>query len=369
MVRTRLLTLSDTISAASGRSSGFDYLRLALAMLVVAVHSIDVAYGAVAGTEIASGLARPFVAAILPMFFALSGFLVAGSLERCRTLVSFAGLRVLRLAPALAVETLLAALLLGPLVTSLSLSDYFAHPDFAAYFLNILGHIQYVLPGVFDANPWARTVNAQLWTLQYELICYLSLICLAVLGAAQKRWVFLGLVVAANVGLGVLHAGDPGGSPVAAGPSLVLCFLYGNAAYLFRDRIVHSWRLLVASLAVMFGAYAVPGGDFIAPVAAVYATVFLGLLNPETPRVLRSGDYSYGIFLFGFPIQQAVAYWTGPAGWSWHVNFAIALPLTVAMAVASWHLVEKPALRLRPLLLRLETTLTRGKPIPATAAA
>ena len=59
------------------------------------------------------------------MFFCLSGFLVAGSLERCRTPISFAGLRIFRIFPALVVEVLLSALILGPLLTHYSLKMYF----------------------------------------------------------------------------------------------------------------------------------------------------------------------------------------------------------------------------------------------------
>lgn len=98
---------------AAGRTTGFDYMRLVLATAVLCTHSIDVSYGVKFTIEFANGPIRPLIALLLPMFFALSGFLVAGSLERCRSLVSFMGLRVIRLAPALAFETVLAALILG----------------------------------------------------------------------------------------------------------------------------------------------------------------------------------------------------------------------------------------------------------------
>ena len=97
------------------------------------------------------------------MFFALSGFLVAGSMERTPKLSQFLTLRIIRLVPALAVEVLLCALILGPLVTNKPLWDYFAAPEFWAYFRNIVGDVHFTLPGVFEDNKLPRIVNASLW--------------------------------------------------------------------------------------------------------------------------------------------------------------------------------------------------------------
>jgi peptidoglycan/LPS O-acetylase OafA/YrhL len=109
---------------------------------------------------------------ILPMFFALSGFLVTGSLFRTRTLTEFIALRLLRLVPALAVEVTLSAVVLGALFTSLPIGQYFSDPAFWKYFLNIAGRIHYSLPGVFQDNP-IPIVNISLWTIPYELEWYL----------------------------------------------------------------------------------------------------------------------------------------------------------------------------------------------------
>jgi peptidoglycan/LPS O-acetylase OafA/YrhL len=89
---THQATIARRIEETGGRSSGFDYLRIGLALSVIAVHSTKVSYGMVADRTIWGPPQLVFSHIILPMFFALSGFLVAGSLERCRTLVSFYGL-------------------------------------------------------------------------------------------------------------------------------------------------------------------------------------------------------------------------------------------------------------------------------------
>src|SRR5262249_6839314 len=122
------------------------------------------------------------IPALVPSFFALSGYLVAGSFERCRTIGMFIGLRVLRIFPALSVETILSAFILGPIFTIYSLGDYFSNPLLFSYLGNIVGHVQFELPGVFETNPDPHVVNGQLWTVPYELYCYIVTAFIGIFG-------------------------------------------------------------------------------------------------------------------------------------------------------------------------------------------
>src|SRR5258707_701549 len=118
------ISLAQQLVRTNNQPTGFDYLRLILATAVIASHTVPTAYGKVVETHFLSGPIRPVVALILLMFFALSGFLVAGSLDRSRTIALFLGLRVIRIFPALGVEVILSALILGPIVTILPLPAY-----------------------------------------------------------------------------------------------------------------------------------------------------------------------------------------------------------------------------------------------------
>lgn len=342
-----------------GRTTGFDYLRLALATAILCSHSIDVSYGVKFTVDFENGPIRPLIAILLPMFFALSGFLVAGSLDRCRSLVSFMGLRIIRLVPALAFETVLAALVLGPLLTRLPLGSYFSDGLLPRYFFNVVGHIQYLLPGLFEDNPWPRTVNAQLWTLPYELICYIALATLALFSLHHRRHIFALVVVALNIILMahyVINAASAGWNdqPVAPGPVMVLAFLYGITFHLYRDKVPHSAGLGFVAGALALAVLIHPATDYLVPLPAAYFTVWLGLTRPRPSLLTRHGDYSYGIFLFGFPIQQAATQLMGPGFREWYWNIAAALPITILFAMLSWHAVEKPSLALRGPLKRLE---------------
>lgn len=359
-------SFADRLAAAGNRPAGFDYLRLLLSTLVIVTHAVGVAYGVGETLRIFGGALRPAVALILPMFFALSGFLVAGSLERCRSLISFLGLRLLRLVPALAVETFAAAIVIGAIFTTLPLKEYFASPLFRQYFLNILGVVQFLLPGVFLDNPWPGLVNGQLWTLPWELYCYLIIAGITAIGLSRREDRALATILVVHAVIFVIYVlirrQQPG--VTVSGPVLILCFLYGIGFYLFRNRIVWSKALFALSLAATLLGLSFPGGDYLIALPCAYLTAFIGLTRPRRVWLVSSGDYSYGLFLYGFPIQQAVVASFGAGGQSWWANAAISWCLAFALAFLSWHLVEKNAMKLRPRLLATETNLLARLPGP-----
>src|SRR5258708_26784993 len=180
-------SLADKIKAADGRPSGFDYLRIGLALMVVFIHVPQVVYGWSVAYPFWMPWLRPISAMVVPMFFALSGFLVAGSMLRSKTLVTFFGLRILRIAPALSVEVILSALILGPIFTNRSLKEYFSDPLLFRYFYNLIGHVQFSLPGVFASNPFPDQVNSQLWTIPPELKCYILMGLMSLLLVFRSR--------------------------------------------------------------------------------------------------------------------------------------------------------------------------------------
>lgn len=349
-------TIKERMAEAGNRPSGFDYLRLLLSTLVIVSHAVGVSYGVAQTISVFGGELRPFVAIILPMFFALSGFLVAGSLTRCKSLISFLGLRIIRLIPALAVETLLAAVLIGFIFTNLSAGEYFSSSGFYRYFLNILGIVQFYLPGVFSQLPWPHLVNGQLWTLPWELYCYAAIAVLSLVGLVRGDRRFIIAVVILHIVLFVVYVVIKRQAPgvTVSGPVLILCFLYGIGLYLFRDRIVWSPGLFALSLVATLACLSFGIGDYLVALPCAYVTVFLGLTTPKRRWIVSSGDYSYGLFLYGFPIQQAVAATVGPEGHTWWANAAISWSQAFCLAFFSWHVIEKNALKLRPYLFRAE---------------
>ncbi|HYM33033.1 MAG TPA: acyltransferase, partial [Candidatus Cybelea sp.] len=259
--------------------------------------------------------------------------------------------RALRIVPALTAEITLSALILGPLVTSVALSAYFFDPTFARYFTNVVGIIRYQLPGVFLDNPLPGIVNGQLWTVPSELHCYIALAVLMVVRLSTKRHFMAAVLFILAVGESatVLLPNHHYTADVLNAPEmLVLSFLCGNVFFLWKEKIPASAWLFVASIGgYCFVTYLLPAAGFtLGIVSATYFIVYLGTLRMPRIPVLMSGDYSYGIYLYSFPIQQA-ALWAAPSLRIWYINLAIATPLTILFAAASWHYLEKPALSLR----------------------
>lgn len=224
---------------------------------------------------------------------------------------------------------------------------------FATYWRNIIGEVQFNLPGVFLQNP-TTAVNAQLWTLPYELLCYASLSALALFGIARDRRAFLAATILAILvnfaWSGLLH--QTVRTTTVGYAVLVEAFLLGVCFYLYRDRVPLNRWLCALSILGSWLCFTVPLGDNFAAIPATYLVVYLGLLNPPRIKLVSSGDYSYGIFLYGYPIQQTT-YSLFP-GTPWPVQLAVSFIGIFALAAFSWWCVEAPALKLRPYLYNFE---------------
>ncbi len=344
-------TLGSALKRAEDRPSGFDYLRLSLAVSIIAWHTITVCYGPQAEAPLWTQWFRPLPFFIIPAFFALSGFLVAGSLER-NSIGAFVVLRVIRIAPALAVEVLVSALIIGPLVTRFDLSAYFQDHLFQRYFLNLFGYIQYFLPGVFTDQP-APWVNLQLWTVPFELECYVAVTILAALGVTRRPSVLLLVAVAAAFVLTVnaVFRSPPTMEGAIPGRGLVVAFLVGVALYGMREVVPFSRAAFLASLIAYIGLCLFPQTLFLSVIPAAYVTVYVGLLNPPRVLLVKGADYSYGIFLYGYPIQQTVSFFL-PELRLPLFNFMMTLPVVCLLAWMSWVFVESKVLSQRKGIIR-----------------
>ena len=294
---------------------------------------------------------RAYHIALVPMFFAVSGFLVTSSAYRLRNVRIFLAFRLLRIIPALAMEVTLSALVLGPMFTTLTLAAYFSHPQFFEYFRNIVGIVTMLLPGVFTSNPIGPVTNVNLWTLPAEFYCYLVTAAAMATSLFFNRKVFsylfalmtLCLIYASfdhDVGVTV---SDIYGTEVA-----LYYFFCGVFAFLWRGQIPVDWKLFVFCCLAGGGLLGLRKAVFLAPLFVTYATVFVGLMNIPKIPLLSRGDYSYGVYLYGFPICQALIC-AFPQFTGHHNLLALTGGLvTLIFAALSWHLVEMKFLLLKP---------------------
>jgi peptidoglycan/LPS O-acetylase OafA/YrhL len=343
---------APTIATAMARPfDNFTSIRLGLALAVIASHAFSVTTGDPGAEPLVRATGFSLGEHAVNGFFAVSGFLVTMSYDR-RGSRDYALARILRIVPAFVAATLAVALLLGPALTRLPTPEYLASPGLWRFVsATLVGFKSTVpLPGVFESNPF-RFPMGTVWTLKYEVLCYLGVLALGLAGVLRSRSVALALVACLALAVAALDLLAPdAGKGIQTALRLPLIFASGGALYLWRDRARLSGFVLVAALIATI----LLQGDF--PyrtslfLAEAYGVIWLalrpGLAHPALdPRA----DFSYGTYLYGWPIQQSL-HQLWPAA-SAPTLLGPAIGLTLAVAAASWFLVERPALGLKARLL------------------
>ncbi len=335
------------------RQNNFDAVRIIAALAVLVSHQFALSArpeSGVLGVHSWGGVG-------VLVFFSISGFLVAQSWDNDPRALPFMARRLLRVWPALAVAVTLTAVVLMPLVGSMPWREYFADPLFTRYFRLLRFSNQLFLPTGFDGNHLGRVINGSLWTIPIEMKCYVVLTVFGLLGLLRARWRWL--VAAATLLIGVVYLWAPPEAlqhrfaynahrsmPLEFG----LCFFIGVVCHHHRRRttgraglplLLASWVLGVLSIALDQPLLALV---FLVPLTAIW---FGTASWPVVRRMGRFGDLSYGLYIYAFPMQQLMIWWFHDR-LPWVAVLALSLLSTVALAYASWHLVEKHALRLKP---------------------
>ena len=329
---------------SNGRDNNLNLIRMLAASAVVFGHAWPLSMGP--GAETA--LPGMFSSAAVLIFFGISGFLVTQSMDRTRSGETWIAARVLRLFPGLLVVLMLTVFILGPWVTRLPLDSYFSSPQIITYvFRNFtLAFMQYNLPGVFENNPYPIAVNGSLWTLFYEVTCYGIVFLFGYIALKRShglKLAFFTTVLLSYVTIQVLSAYGLAHYRAEALTKLAFPFIIGMIFYVWRDRLPLSWPLgfLIAGLAFVCRDTIFTREVYL--IALTYWVFLLAyLLGGPIRAYNRLGDYSYGTYIYAFPIQQAATYFFDLSD-PWF-NIAIALPITLALAILSWHYVEKPFL-------------------------
>jgi len=341
-------TLAECLD--SGRDN-FLQLRLLAALLVVLGHSYLLVGGdAYVGEPLHLILPRTYShLAGVAMFFAISGFLITLSFQRRTDLLRFGRARVLRLWPALVVVVAAWAFVLGPMLTTLPLHEYFSHGDdhgtaYRYFWSNVsLLRLWPWLPGVFADNPVARHVNGSLWTIPWEVAMYVAVAVAGLLRLLRFPWLASGVIVAlvvALVGWPIYAVSAASIDSSLLGYELAACFGAGSIACLLRR-----WVPVSTGLMLVLACIALVGRETLLIWPAILYFVFWFAYVPRLPAMPRSADLSYGTYLWAFPVQQtivALGFASTPS-----TLFAIATPIVLAIATASWFCVERPALRFK----------------------
>lgn len=322
--------------------NNFDLLRLLFAGTVCLVHAFQLSGFAELG--LISAILSSDVA--VQAFFVLSGFLVFMSFERSESLASYARKRTRRIYPAYFTVVVLCAFGLWA-VSAVGTAQYFstAWLKYLAANLAFLNFLQPTLPGVFDGNKVA-TVNGALWTLKIEVMFYMAVPFFVLL---FRRFGQLPVLIVAYCA-SVAYAQALALAAEYTGKGIYLEFarqLPGQLSYFMAGAFFYYFLPLLERRVVYFLAAAVSilaAGRFL-PVSvlepfALGTVVIISGLFLYAGNFGKYGDFSYGVYILHFPIIQLLLHSDWFHGSPWLYLLAVVL-LTMAGAVAMWHLIEK----------------------------
>ncbi len=297
-------------------------------------------------------------------FFVLSGFLVATSYLRLKSPLRFLWHRALRLVPGCWSCLAFTALVLGQLIflTGKHTSAYFAQdPSPLGYIWHnlIVPRHQIGIGQLVADNPWGSDLNGSLWTLYFEGACYLFVLLIGLAGLIG-RWRIGWLVIWTLLMVGyVLHACGVGPAVIARlydtpGKLLCLHFAAGITWAVFPEIAAAAdrhWLALLAAV-LLVAAWHIGSSAWVSPLLLPPILFWLAQHLPlrDWERKL-GGDYSYGLYVFGYPVQQTLAHFgLHRAGFA--VYLTVSFGAALALAILSWRFVEAPALRLKHLFDR-----------------
>ncbi len=335
---------TNSLPRFASHTNNFDAIRIVAALAVLVSHHhalIGQFEPLVLGIHSLGGFA-------VLVFFAVSGYLVTTSWNNDPHLLRFALRRALRIWPALIAVVVLTAYGLGVWLTTLPSKTYLSDSATFGYLSNIWMHGKSALPGLFENNPLKGAVNGSIWTIPYEVQCYVVLACAGFFGALRIRTVWLLMILTTTIWYQI-NLGPDFHADWKLKREMMIYFMLGSALAVLQSNWGKRpllWLITLSSASIF--AWFLELRYLSLMIILPYLLIFLGTQSTPVLRQFgRWGDPSYGIYLIAFPVQQAVIHFFWPAiGFSGVL--ALSIIVTTTLAYASWHCVEKKALKIKP---------------------
>lgn len=352
--------------ALKGTDNALGLIRLVLAATVIFDHAFPLGgFGHDPFFDLTRGQASLGSLAV-GGFFAISGYLIAKS-GMSGDVVQFMWRRTLRIFPAYWLVLLVTAFIVGPLIwlgDGNPFGSYFifggngpVHYFTANWTLNIGTYGIHDL--LTETTPYGREIggsafNGSIWTLIYEWNCYLMIAVLVLFGVLRNARIIVPIMAVFFFVLQIVALTDFSAIgaivPALADQytiSLGLTFLAGSVMAVYSKQIPFDNMLGILAGVLMLATLRWGGFSTVGVVAGAYFVMYLGARLPrQTHWIGRKNDYSYGVYIYGFLVQQVTAY----LGW-YKLGYVpwvlICLVLSLGCAWLSWHLVEKRAMSLK----------------------
>lgn len=334
------------------RSNNFNIIRIIAAFLVIFGHMYYI-MGQGASLPLFGGQQIQVVG--VKILFVLCGYFITKSWISDQHVGRYALKRLFRIYPALIVLVLLSVFVLGPIMTNIAVGDYFASGNTWAYFKNLILSPVYGLPGVFTNNAYPNTVNGSLWTIPVELTIYVLVPLLTLIPMKKKTpligAILLGLCIVFNILKFYLFPSYRlvvWGNDLIQATDLLPAFFLGHIFSFVDNKNFYNWQIAtIIFLVVSFLSIPAPYNDLFFPAALAYFILSIGnAKNPVFRNWFKKSDFSYGLYLYGFPIQQIMYQLTKGANIHPILMTFICFAIVLGFAILSWYFVEKPANKL-----------------------
>lgn len=331
--------LSDTVGM---KSENLHLMRFIASIMVILSHSFVIC----TASEENEWFVKLFDAQLtmggfaVAVFFLCGGYLIAMSAEKNQTAGKYFTARVLRLFPPLVFSTFF-TIVLCSFFSEMGQILYFFSPTTWVYMWNCVFKRVYYLPGVFTGNPYGAVVNGSLWTLPVEFICYILCFMAIKMKLTKKKsypftapFVIAGAYVVWFMGYGIPNLRE------LIRP--VLLFYIGMGYWIYREYITFSIRKFCIAIAAFVGLMIIGQGTLAMLLAFPYImmTIWFGM-KQCSPKLGKLGNYSYGIYLWGFPVQQMVMDVYADFPMDPMLNVVFAIPITIVLGIITYYVSEK----------------------------
>ncbi len=346
---------------AKDRNNNFNLIRFILATLVIFSHS----YGMI-GIEHLEPLSKltvniSFGSFAVDAFFVISGFLVSNSITHGGGgLLQFFAARILRIYPALIVSVFFTVFIIGTIYTTNSLTNYLLNADIYIYIIKNATFLfsltpEYYLPGMFESNlNHSTTINASLWSLPWETRLYLILGILAFVFNHKISKSVIIIAICSYLFYMLNYWFNFTGQNLQTFIRVFTLFFIGSSFFFLKDKIVMNYNrkdfffitlslviyfilLILEDKKLLFIFYNLTLGYFV-----LYLAYFP---SKNLIKFNNIGDYSYGLYIYSFPIQQAIC--VSLPNMNLIPFFIVSFSITLICAILSWHFIEKPCLKMK----------------------
>ncbi len=345
---------------AYNRDNNFNLLRFFAAFIVLYTHSFSLLSGNIYDEPMRVALGMSIGDMAVDVFFVTSGFLITSSYFNRNSIVTFAWARILRIYPALIAAMLFCVLVVGVYFTRLELTEYFTDMQTYKYFFKniiLFFGVEYYLPGVFENLPYPKAVNGSLWTLPHEVKMYTYLaIILLITAYLMKKVSFLSfkkaLLLVTFMAL-FLHFTNhfytlrETSHFLPKFLRLFSAFFMGASFYLFRDKIkLKTSYFFVTAIILVISSMHKDLFFIIYYLVLAYLLFYIVYVPKGAIRKFNQlGDYSYGMYIYAYPVQQSLVALYPNLGIFAMVS--ISFIVTLIFSILSWHFIEKRALGMK----------------------